>query len=83
MKDKGNSLIYIASQNDRNGNPRRGWIHCTWDGDFIEFIDEGYEGKSAIEHLVKYGIKQINPYRIQVAPSEYNRWKKLKTEGGK
>lgn len=40
------NIIYIRAPKDVNGNPRRGWIIQTPTGE--TFIDEGYEGHSAL-----------------------------------
>lgn len=41
--------IYINAGNTKNGNPRRGWIIANSDGEFIDFVDEGYEGTGALK----------------------------------
>ena len=61
--------IYIDADNDRNGNPRRGWIITDSAGNFVAFIDEGYDGKSALANL-GYGNISSTP-RIEVKPSVY------------
>ncbi len=40
--------IKIRATNDRNGNPRRGWLVYTNRGDFRGFVDEGYSGEGAL-----------------------------------
>lgn len=70
-------LVRVATKNDVNGNPRRGWIQFGNDGCFIQFIDEGYEGKGAIAHLVSDG--EADTIALNIEPKEYNRLKK----GGK
>ena len=73
-------LIYIKAPNTTNGNPQRGWIHTDADGNFIKFIDEGYEGRGAIESAKWEGAKELNDgYGIIVQSSEYKRWKKMKS----
>ena len=63
-------LIYIATENDRNGNPRRGWIRTTSDGQAVEWIEEGYEGRGAIR-----GIQEGETMKIHLTPAEYKRLK--------
>ena len=40
------TIVYVKTKNDVNGNPRRGWIvpssYFKTDGN--PFVDEGYEG---------------------------------------
>lgn len=40
--------IKINAGNDRNGNPRRGWIIADDNGSFINFVDEGFSGTGAL-----------------------------------
>lgn len=42
------TLVYVNAGNDRNGNPRRGWIHYTAHGTIVRFYNEGYDGRQAI-----------------------------------
>ena len=61
--------IYIDAGNDNNGNPKRGWIITDDDANFIDFVDEGYEGNSA---LASRGYGNISAtQRIEVKPSVY------------
>jgi len=66
-------LIYIATTNDTNGNPRRGWIrtNCST-GQPLEWIEEGYEGHGAIR-----AYDDGESMKITVAPSEFKRLKKM------
>ena len=62
--------IKINAGNDRNGNPRRGWIIADDHGRFVDFVDEGYSGSGAL---------RVSPYvnfpstdaAIDVLPSTY------------
>jgi len=61
--------IKINAGNDRNGNPRRGWIIADDQGSFIDFVDEGYSGSGALK---------VSPYAnftsteaIDVLPATY------------
>jgi hypothetical protein len=65
-------LIYIATTNDTNGNPRRGWVRTTATGQPVAWIEEGYEGRGAIA-----GLDEGETMKITVAPSEFKRLKKL------
>jgi hypothetical protein len=65
-------LIYIATTNDTNGNPRRGWIRTTSAGQPLGWIEEGYEGHGAIR-----GYDDGESMKITVLPSEFKRLKGL------
>ena len=65
-------LIYIATTNDTNGNPRRGWIRTTSAGQPLGWIEEGYEGSGAIR-----GYDDGESMKINVQPSEFKRLKGL------
>ena len=65
-------LIYIATKNDTNGNPRRGWIRTTSAGQPLGWIEEGYEGSGAIR-----GYDDGESMKINVQPSEFKRLKGL------
>lgn len=64
-------LVRIATINDTNGNPRRGWLRTTASGQVLGWIEEGYEGRGAIA-LYDDGETPT----ISVTPSEYKRFKK-------
>lgn len=61
--------IYIDAGNNVNGNPRRGWIIADDSGVFTDFVDEGYEGRSALRTKGYGGIPDTR--RIEVKPSVY------------
>ena len=42
-------LIKIATDNDTNGNPRRGWLRTNASGQVLGWIEEGYLGRGAID----------------------------------
>lgn len=68
-------LVYIATKNDRNGNPKRGWVEYeVVDGYAVEraFHDEGYAGLPS--ELRKVPVTG----RFQVTPGEYQEWKRRK-----
>lgn len=67
-------LIYIATTNDTNGNPRRGWIATTAAGQPLRWIEEGYQGSGAIA-----GIDDGETFKITVQPTEFKRLKRMAT----
>lgn len=64
-------LVRIATDNDTNGNPRRGWLRLTAAGQVLGWIEEGYIGSDAIK-----GYDDGESPTIYVAPKEYKRLKK-------
>lgn len=64
-------LVKIATTNDVNGNPRRGWLRLTAAGQLLGWIEEGYEGRGAID-----GYDDGESPTIYVAPKEYKRLRK-------
>lgn len=40
--------VKIEADNDRNGNPRRGWLVYDQTGTYAAFVDEGYRGEQAL-----------------------------------
>lgn len=61
--------IKIRADNDRNGNPRRGWLVYTKEGEFLGFIDEGYSGRQALTSLFPNAVDLAS---IPVKPKTYN-----------
>lgn len=64
-------LIKIATDNDTNGNPRRGWLRTTASGQVLGWIEEGYLGREAID-----GYDDGESPTIYVKPREYKRLSK-------
>lgn len=64
-------LIKIATDNDTNGNPRRGWLRTTSAGQVLGWIEEGYLGRGAID-----GYDDGESPTIYVKPREYKRLSK-------
>lgn len=64
-------LIRIATDNDTNGNPRRGWLRTTSAGQVLGWIEEGYLGRGAID-----GYDDGESPTIYVKPREYKRLSK-------
>jgi hypothetical protein len=60
--------IYINAGNTGSGNPRRGWIITNSDGEFIDFVDEGYEGNAALKAVYPTAVATSS---IKVDPSVY------------
>lgn len=60
--------IYINAGNNSNGNPRRGWIITDGDGDFADFVNEGYGGKQTLREA-GYSLPSTPP--ISVTPGTY------------
>lgn len=63
-------LIKIATDNTTTGNPRRGWLQTDEQGQVLNWIEEGYEGRGAIQ-----GIADYESPTIYVKPMEYKRLK--------
>jgi hypothetical protein len=63
-------LVKIATTNDTNGNPRRGWLRLTAGGQVLGWIEEGYLGRGAIE-----GYDDAESPTIYVSAKEYKRFK--------
>lgn len=64
-------LIKINTDNDTNGNPRRGWLRTTAAGQVLGWIEEGYLGRGAID-----GYDDGESPTIYVKPREYKRLSK-------
>lgn len=66
---------YVTTKNDVNGNPRRGWIVYTSNGEnLIAFVLEGYKGKAALREAIPNDSDVTElPYPITVTPGEYRK----------
>jgi hypothetical protein len=62
--------IHIATENDTNGNPRRGWLIADDHGNFVDFVDEGYMGIGALTEAGYPDIVRTSA-KISVKPSVY------------
>jgi len=60
--------VKINAGNDRNGNPRRGWLCYDIHGGYHFFVDEGYEGRQA---LLKEFPNAIELCTIPTTPGVY------------
>jgi len=58
--------IKINAGNDKNGNPRRGWIVVDTSGTIERFVDESYEGKAALSQNAPHVPEMM--LEIPVAP---------------
>lgn len=61
--------IHINAGNDKNGNPKRGWIIADSEGQFIDFVDEGYAGAGALRTSA-FSTAKPTP-TIDVVPTVY------------
>lgn len=66
-------LIRVVSTHNTDGNPQQGWIATTTAGQFLRFIDEGFDGPSAID-----GYDDGVSLTINITPKEYKRIKGLR-----
>ena len=99
MIRKTDVLVYVNAGNDKNGNPRRGWIHyvihsdqdpaspTTWTS-FFRFYDEGYEGTGAIPKGLRrtWAWGGLTSNCIHITPGQYRsflRQDKLEMEEAK
>lgn len=64
-------VLHLQATNDRNGNPRRGFVVLFNDGQHAYF-DEGYHGFQAIP--ADYRDRQVWPVRVTVG--ELRRWER-------
>lgn len=68
------TAVKINAGNDRNGNPRRGWIILSTDDNgypgIVDFCDEGYEGSAAVTGK-GYSRKLADAPELAVTPGEY------------
>jgi hypothetical protein len=62
--------IHVDAGHSRNGNPRRGFVIVTDDGDVRDFIDEGLQGPSVLAGS-SYGNVQRTTFTLEVTPSTY------------
>lgn len=74
-------LVRITTSNDRNGNPRRGWLFVNRLGEPSGWVEEEYYGERGA--LEAWGVESepITP-AIKVTPSEYRRLRTLGQEAG-
>lgn len=85
-----NTIIYVKTKNDVNGNPRRGWIIPGAGQDRADvFIDEGHEGRWALYRYLHMNHTDDRQLRMEfnasatevildITVSQYNKLKKGK-----
>lgn len=67
--------IKINAGRTPSGNPKRGWIILSEQGDLLDFVDEGYEGRGALARN-KYS-EVPGDLEIEVASSVYREMLRL------
>ena len=72
-------LIRVKAENTSSGNPQRGWVHVDSTGNFIGFIDEGYNGDAAIKPLRDKGEAETIP--LTISNKQYKELYKRSDEG--
>ena len=68
------NLIYLATTNDTNGNPRRAWFELNDFGMATGVWHEGYQGSDALPKRLQDA--RLRTPRINVQPSEFRGWVK-------
>ena len=66
------TLIYLATTNDTNGNPRRAWFEINDFGRATGVWEEGYSGSSALPKRLHDA--RLSCPRINVQPKEFKAW---------
>lgn len=76
---------YVNAGNDRNGNPRRGWIHyrCVIEGTWFcdGFYEEGFEGVDAPPKQVRQLGADTGTCMLRtlfITPAQYRELKRIK-----
>ena len=65
------NTIKLVADNDRNGNPRRGWLVMTRAGELLCFIDDGFVGWAGVRF--KFPNAQIPMVTIPVSAAVHRR----------
>ena len=68
------NLIYLATKNDTNGNPRRAWFELNDFGRATGVWHEGYVGSNALPQRLQQARLSAPPINVQ--PSEFKNWVK-------
>ncbi len=72
--------IHINAGNNTNGNPRRGWIIADNDGQFVDFVDEGFQGTGALRVA---GYNELPRTKtLKVTPATYQELRRESRRGG-
>ncbi len=61
-------MVKVNAGNDRNGNPRRGWL-LLGAGGRSAFFDEGYQGSGAIPK--QYRHLAVDAPELEITPRQY------------
>lgn len=69
--------LHMVTTNDTNGNPRRAFVLLKPDGDIAAVVDEGYQGRGALDPFAKeYHI--VEGPRFEITPAAYRDLRKDK-----
>ena len=68
------TLIYLATTNDTNGNPRRAWFEINDFGLATGVWLEGYAGSGVLPNRLRDAC--LSCPRINVQPKEFRSWVK-------
>lgn len=63
--------LHVKTENDANGNPRRGFLILHDPTGVIDFVVEGYLGEGAVRHAGYRETPIVG--HIKVQPGEYRR----------
>jgi hypothetical protein len=66
---------HMHTANDRNGNPRRGFLVTSVNGTIEAFVIEGYEGPAALAEWVEHRLPIVvasSFVSIEITPAQYN-----------
>jgi hypothetical protein len=66
------AVVRIISTNDRNGNPRRGWLIRSTENENSFFIREDFDGDAGLRKFLN-GERYMMVGHINVQPSEFKR----------
>jgi hypothetical protein len=67
--------IHIDAGHSSNGNPRRGFIIADDNGNFVDFVDESFIGRSALAQA-GYASIASTASRIEVPAKVYSEFKR-------
>jgi len=67
-------MIKVNAGNDRNGNPRRGWLYIGRRGS--KFFDEGYLGTGAVPPSLRSAARDAP--ELEITPRQYRALLKAK-----
>lgn len=67
-------IIRLNAGNDKNGNPRRLYVHLDDSGSIVKVYDEGYRGWGAVPEELQRAASRATTF--MTTPSEYRELKK-------